>query len=101
MLKSSHQPLLGNSVTTTLFYRLIDESPRWLWAQGRKLESIDIVDKAVKINRKGNLVDRKEFIAIESESKLENSVEDRSHGILDLFSTRKMRTKSLNVCLSW
>lgn len=80
---------------------LIDESPRWLWAQGRKLESIDIVDKAVKINRKGNLVDRKEFIAIESESKLENSVEDRSHGILDLFGTRKMRTKSLNVCLSW
>ncbi|KAI5731925.1 hypothetical protein M8J77_018485 [Diaphorina citri] len=78
---------------------LIDESPRWLWAQGRKLESIDIVDRAVKINRKGNLVDRKEFIS--NQSTEAKSTEDTSYGILDLFRTRNLRTKSLNVCLSW
>uniref|UniRef100_A0A8D8LZQ5 Organic cation transporter protein n=2 Tax=Cacopsylla melanoneura TaxID=428564 RepID=A0A8D8LZQ5_9HEMI len=80
---------------------LIDESPRWLWAQGRKLESIDIVDKAVKINRKGNLVDRKEFIANQDIKASAKSSEETSYGILDLFRTRNLRTKSLNVCLSW
>lgn len=35
-----------------VYFRLIDESVRWLWGQGRTAEAVQIVKKATEMNGK-------------------------------------------------
>ncbi|CAH1373473.1 hypothetical protein MTP99_014862 [Tenebrio molitor] len=78
---------------------LMDESPRWLWANGRARESVEIVKKALKMNGSPIDLETAEFVSkgtAESRTKTEDSA-----GILDLFKTPNLRMKTLNVCLNW
>lgn len=78
---------------------LMDESPRWLWAQGRVREAISIVQKGLKMNGKEDQID---VATLVSKSKAQRvSHEERSTGGLDLFKTPNLRKKTLNVCLNW
>ncbi|XP_059057509.1 organic cation transporter protein isoform X1 [Achroia grisella] len=80
---------------------IMDESPRWLWAQGRVKESVDIVEKALKCNRSEHILDRADLV---SRGKVEVSkgTDDTSKaGTMDLFKTPNLRKKTLNVCFSW
>ncbi|XP_044739679.1 organic cation transporter protein [Chrysoperla carnea] len=81
---------------------LMDESPRWLWAQGRVNESVAIVEKAVKMNKRGIPLDTAHYI---SRGKILASRKDSSNektvGAMDLFKTKNIRYKSLNICLCW
>ncbi|KAL0880238.1 hypothetical protein ABMA27_002696 [Loxostege sticticalis] len=79
---------------------IMDESPRWLWAQGRAKESVDIVAKALKCNKSEHTLDRAELVSI---GKVEVSKGDNipSAGTLDLFKTPNLRKKTLNVCFCW
>lgn len=79
---------------------IMDESPRWLWAQGRAKESVDIVTKALHCNRSEHTLDR---VALVSRGKAEASkgTEVPSAGTLDLFKTPNLRKKTLNVCFCW
>lgn len=79
-------------------FRLIDESPRWLWSQGRISEAVDIVDRAVKLNG-GEPIDKAHYVS-RGKSTLA-SAEEQSYSVLDMFRTPKLRMKSLNVCLNW
>lgn len=79
---------------------IMDESPRWLWAQGRSKESVDIVEKALKCNRSENRLDKADLV---SKGKAESSKanNDSSAGTIDLFRTPNLRNKTLNVCFCW
>lgn len=76
---------------------LMDESPRWLWAQGRVREAVTIVKKGLKMN---GTEDRLDMAYLVSKSKA-SADGDKSHGGLDLFKTPNLRKKTLNVCLNW
>lgn len=82
---------------------IMDESPRWLWAQGRVKESVAIVEKALQVNKSHHTLDRLQLISrgrAES-SKDAISVSEPSATTLDLFKTPNLRCKTLNVCLCW
>ncbi|XP_015604741.1 organic cation transporter protein [Cephus cinctus] len=77
----------------------MDESPRWLWAQGRVREAIKIIKKGLLINGSNIEVDVARYV---SRSKIREADDrDRQFGALDLFRTPNLRKKSLNVCLNW
>ncbi|XP_068082755.1 organic cation transporter protein isoform X2 [Anabrus simplex] len=78
---------------------LIDESPRWLWAQGRVHEAVQIVQRAAKINGKGAMVDVAHFVSRGKATATTRS--DRTYSVLDMFRTPNLRSRTLNVCLNW
>jgi MFS transporter, OCT family, solute carrier family 22 (organic cation transporter), member 16 len=78
----------------------MDESPRWLWTQGRKEEAVNIVAKAVKMNKRGNGIDKQHFLT-ESQKHVVVDTTPQSVGITNLFKTPTLRSRTLNVCLCW
>ncbi|XP_011497366.1 PREDICTED: organic cation transporter protein [Ceratosolen solmsi marchali] len=77
---------------------LMDESPRWLWAQGRIAEALKIVQKALRMNKSPVILDVQKYT---SKGKVEVINEDKSFGATDLLKTPNLRKKTLNVCLNW
>lgn len=79
---------------------LMDESPRWLWTQGRKDEAVRIVARGVDINGKGIPLDRQYYL---TKSKLDSTVEppQEKAGLIDLFKSPNLRIKTINVCFCW
>lgn len=81
---------------------IMDESPRWLWTQGRHAEAIDIVAKASRINRNRIGIDKQYYLSYTKAPRNGNVVEQqKSYGISDLFKTPNLRMKTLNVCFCW
>lgn len=77
---------------------LMDESPRWLWAQGRVSESVAILKKALKMNGKELNLDPSDYNV---KGKASNRKEEDDGGVMDLFKMPNLRRKTLNVCLCW
>lgn len=78
---------------------LLDESPRWLWMQGRSGQAVDIVQRALRVNGSDITVDKEYFV---QKAKLQESLREKSSaGIGDLFRTPNLRSKTINVCLCW
>lgn len=78
---------------------VMDESPRWLWMQGRAAEAVDIVAKGLRINGSGIPLDKDYYVA---KSKVRDAIDEpASAGLSDLFKTPNLRMKTLNVCLCW
>uniref|UniRef100_T1HI94 MFS domain-containing protein n=3 Tax=Rhodnius TaxID=13248 RepID=T1HI94_RHOPR len=101
--------LITNHVTLQLVYGLhslllighwwlIDESPRWLWAQGRVAESVDIVARAVKLNGSPE-IDKAHFVSV-GKAKT-RTAHGKSATIADMFKTPYLRQKTLNLSLNW
>ncbi|KAL3280112.1 hypothetical protein HHI36_017618 [Cryptolaemus montrouzieri] len=78
---------------------LMDESPRWLWANGRHKESIDIIQKALDINGSPITINKAEFVSKGQAHQRTRS--SKGAGLTDLFKTPNLRKKTLNVCLCW
>lgn len=82
---------------------LMDESPTWLWAQGRTKESVVIIKKALKMNGSVIEVDVNEYAAlgVANNRKTDDEEPQTSAGVSDLFKTPNLRKKTLNVCFCW
>ncbi|XP_050428065.1 organic cation transporter protein [Adelges cooleyi] len=80
---------------------LIDESPRWLWGQGRKEEALKIIQKAAKTNNKTVPLSLEIDQTTALDEKQINQGSDQSYTILDLFKTPNMRKNTINVCIFW
>ncbi|XP_063381987.1 organic cation transporter protein isoform X2 [Cydia fagiglandana] len=79
---------------------LMDESPRWLWAQGRARESVAIVEKALKMNRSIETVDTPQLVS-HCKATCAKYTDEHSAGTSDLFKTPNMLKKSLIICGCW
>lgn len=84
-------------------YRLIDESPRWLWGQGRREEAFEIIQKALKTNNKTLALplEKEQVILDKDGNETKNHIDVQSFSILDLFKTPNLRKNTMNVCLFW
>jgi hypothetical protein len=81
---------------------LMDESPRWLWTQGRQAEAVNIVAKAVKFNKSPTGIDKQYYLSFTKTARVNASDEPKSsYGISNLFKTPNLRRMTLNVCLCW
>lgn len=78
----------------------MDESPRWLWMQGKFSSAVSIVSKGVKMNGRGIPLDKEYFIS-RGNATFTKQTETTSAGVSDLFKTPYLRMKTLNVCLCW
>ncbi|XP_030027839.2 organic cation transporter protein isoform X4 [Manduca sexta] len=79
---------------------IMDESPRWLWSQGRAKESVAIIEKALKMNGVTEPVDTAALVSLckATNAKFED---EQSAGTGDLFKTPKMLRKTLIICACW
>ncbi|CAH2084820.1 unnamed protein product [Euphydryas editha] len=79
---------------------LMDESPRWLWAQGRTRESVAIIEKALKINGSTETID---IPALVSQCKVTCAKysDNNNSGTRNLFKTPNMLKKTLIICGCW
>lgn len=80
---------------------IMDESPRWLWAQGRAKESVEIVEKALRCNGSDETLDKAQLVSRGRAEASKGTEETATAGTADLFRTPNLRKKTLNVCLCW
>ncbi|KAK4879080.1 hypothetical protein RN001_007226 [Aquatica leii] len=75
----------------------MDESPRWLWANGKVAEAVRVIQKGLKINGSSVLLDPVDYLA--TTTKVSKNVP--SANIFDLFKTPIFRKRTLIVCFAW
>ncbi|XP_028156490.1 organic cation transporter protein-like [Ostrinia furnacalis] len=78
----------------------MDESPRWLWAQGRARESVAIIEKALIMNRSNESVDTPLLVS-HCKATCAKYTDEHSAGTTDLFKTPNMLKKTLIICGCW
>ncbi|XP_047530833.1 organic cation transporter protein isoform X2 [Vanessa atalanta] len=79
---------------------LMDESPRWLWAQGRARESVAIIEKALKMNGSTEEIDTPALVS-QCKATCTKYSEDSPSGAFNLFKTPNMLKKTLIICGCW
>ncbi|XP_066156366.1 organic cation transporter protein isoform X2 [Euwallacea fornicatus] len=80
---------------------VMDESPRWLWANGSKKKSVIIIQKALKMNGSSENIDPSDYVNKTPDKLEEQAGTVNSAGMTDLFKTSRLRKMTLNVCLAW
>ncbi|KAF5269318.1 hypothetical protein FQR65_LT02620 [Abscondita terminalis] len=76
---------------------LIDESPRWLWANGKITEAVKIIQKGLRINGSSLRLDPADyFTKVTKTSKTAHKA-----NVSDLFKMPVLRKRTLNICLAW
>ncbi|CAH2002276.1 unnamed protein product [Acanthoscelides obtectus] len=77
---------------------LMDESPRWLWANGRTTEAVRIISRALKMNKSSVTITPEDYTG---KAAKEQRTKNDQAGVLDLFKTPNLRNKTLNIMLCW
>jgi len=99
------QIILGlHSSILLLHWWFVDESPRWLYSQGRLKEAGLIVSKQLnKMNQKeeGFTENQLRYSLSNKTDDLPDELVTNQHGIMDLFRMPRLRTRTLIICLNW
>ncbi|KAJ8885556.1 hypothetical protein PR048_011754 [Dryococelus australis] len=77
----------------------MDESPRWLWSQGKAHKAVTIVERGLCVNEFPDQLDVAYYVSKGQAAARKRG--DRTYTIADLFRTPNMRCRALNVCLNW
>lgn len=77
---------------------IMDESPRWLWGNGRAKEAVDIVQKALKMNGKKVELDTAAYV---SKANSEKRTKEEEADLSSLIKFKRLRLRTLNICLGW
>lgn len=111
--------IIFENLKTRITYRLLDESPRWLFARGRFQEADAIVRKMLKRNKKEHEIPAQGFFDAKqlrqvlsdeesnqfNESVIEHSNEcstdNENYGMIDLFRSPRLRLRTLAVGFIW
>lgn len=99
-LRDWHSLQLAISLPSILlisYYWLVPESPRWLFAVGRVDESIEVLKKAAKHNRRPTDGIESSLIAMKKSTPTSTS----NGNIWDLLRTPNMRLKTLAMWFNW
>ncbi|CAH0399952.1 unnamed protein product [Chilo suppressalis] len=80
-----------------LYWLLVDESPRWLQAQGKRDRAAAIIRKAAMINKKP--INEELMKALDQESKKEETV--KSNAWLQLLRSKVLIFRFLTCCWCW
>ncbi|XP_045472357.1 organic cation transporter protein [Harmonia axyridis] len=78
---------------------LMDESPRWLWANGRYKESVDIVKRALEFNGSPLTINTADYVSKGQAQQRTTTTSEA--GLMDLFKTPNLRSRTLNISLCW
>lgn len=81
-----------------LWFRLMDESIRWLWSQGRIQEAVAIARKACRTN---GISFNNSYEGKYTEAASNKMSEDTSYGLSDLFKTPNLRFRAINTAFQW
>jgi MFS family permease len=85
------------SIILLSYFWLIPESPRWLFTIGKLDESVNVLEKAAKINGKST-----ENIRIDLQKIQDKKSETRAKGnFFDLFRTKNIRMKTICMDFNW
>lgn len=78
---------------------LLDESPRWLWSQGRAEEAVKTVEKALRINKSSAKVNT--ALMVSSCEALHESLEDQATGLAGLFAGPHLIRRTIIMSGCW
>jgi MFS family permease len=104
-----------HSSVLLLHWWLVDESPRWLFSQGKYQEAEQVVKKSLIRNGRSNLIPATGFSHEQMQTALGSSASTgecdhqmqqeqspvKKYGLVDLFRTPLLRKRTFNICLNW
>ncbi|CAL8116231.1 unnamed protein product [Orchesella dallaii] len=94
----------AHSLLLIAHWCLVDESIRWLWGQNRKLEALEIAEKAVQVNGKYFVNHYQDALSETPEvatSAATTDKEEAKGGMLNMFRHPNLRYRALNVAYNW
>ncbi|KAK5650959.1 hypothetical protein RI129_001988 [Pyrocoelia pectoralis] len=90
--------LFGSSFLYITYIWIISESPRWLWVVGKKEQSIELLEKAARVNELDLAKVRLVVDSVSSSSALNN--QRKKLGLKMLFKTPELRRRTIALSLS-
>lgn len=89
------------SIILISYYWLVPESPRWLLTVGRTEDSVQVMQKAAKINKLPTYTIQEKVSAYQEETNHNQNQNKNGGNFFDLIKTREMRIRTICIFVNW